>query len=308
MSTTIVVGIDVETVNRAHAICDFAAVGLDLRDGERVFTVTSLVDPGDVTWDPYVARVHGIDQRAVRGMPTFDALWAVFEDWLRCGYEMRLFAHNARFDRAAIANAVGNDRVPAFECTYELARAHLELPNHRLGTVCAALEIPLARAHRAEDDAAAAAELAWRLILGQALTPPTQRSSVPSTGHVGTASSTAPSSQPPRRRAYTTNEDRGKNREVIQSTTRVGNALSGLQVCITGEFACGMTKRDAKVLIVEQGGRPVDNVSSKCNVLVVAGQTGPLSDADLTSAKARAAQAHGVRLINETEFLALVRP
>ena len=298
MSNTILVGIDVETVNRNDAICEFAAVGIELSSGTRLFTVADLVDPGAVAWDPSVTAVHGISEPDVRGKPQIADLWSTVEQFLGSGYTMRLVAHNAGFDRRALVRAVGETRVPQFECTLELARQMLELPNHQLATVCMALGIPLVNAHRAEDDAAAAAEVARRLELGQTTVSPE------CLARVTALCNGAPAKPSPRR--YGGNDARGKNWEVMRTTETVGNALLGKKVCITGEFACGWSKKDGKQVIVKHGGQPMDNVSRQCDLLVMAGKTGPLRDEDYISAKARTARSLGVRVIGESEFRALV--
>lgn len=298
MSTTILVGIDVETVNHAHAICEFAAIGIELATGTRVFGIATHIDPGDVTWDSRISSVHGITKADVFGKRRFESVWRDLETWLTCGHTVRLVAHNAAFDRTAIARAVGDSRVPPIECTYERARKALPLPNHKLATVCMALDIPLVNAHRAADDAAAAAELARRLELGHTAISPDRLAKV-----VGMCTAAAAS---PGSHAYEGNDARGKNWEVMQSTAAIGDALSGKKVCITGKFACGWSKVDGKRLIAKHGGQPMDNVSRQCDLLVMAGRTGPLQDEDYTSEKARKAKAFGVRVIGESEFRALV--
>ncbi len=302
MNHTIIVGVDVETVNHDRAICEFAAIGIERATGARVFAVADLVDPGAVEWDPRVTAVHGISEHDVRGKPRFAELWNAVEQFLGCGYTMRLVAHNASFERAAFERAFASvadvRQVPTIECTYELARQRLNLPNHKLGTVCMALGIPLVNAHRAEDDAAAAAEVARRLELGLTDVSPERLAQVM---EMCRAAPTRPPLHP-----LGGNEARGKNREIMQSTETVGNALLGLKVCITGEFACGWSKKDGKQIIVKHGGQPMDNVSRQCDLLVMAGKTGPLRDEDYTSAKARTARSFGVRVIGESEFRARV--
>jgi DNA polymerase-3 subunit epsilon len=168
----IIIGVDIETANLHGAICEFSAVGLDLDTGAELFVVTSLVDPGDVDWDPFAMRVHGIHPREVRGKPAIHAVWDLFLTELeyqdaKTGRPRRIFAHNASFERSQLTRALGDRMQVEFECTVRMARRGLRefVPrNHKLPTVCEVLGIPFRETHRAEADARAAAEIARRLV------------------------------------------------------------------------------------------------------------------------------------------------
>ena len=168
----IIVGVDIETANLHGAVCEFGAVGLDVDTGRELFVLSSLVDPGDVDWDPFAMRVHGIRPHEVRGKPTIDAVWDRFVSELlyhaaKTDRPYRVFAHNASFERSQLTRALGGRMGVQFECTVHLARRGLRANppvNHRLPTVCRALGIPFFETHRAEADARAAAEVARRLV------------------------------------------------------------------------------------------------------------------------------------------------
>lgn len=164
----IIIGVDIETANLDGAICEFTAVGLDLDTGAELFVVTSLVDPGDVDWDPFAMRVHDIHPRDVRGKPAIDAVWDRFLTELdyqaaKTGRPRRVFAHNASFERSQLTRALGDRMQVEFECTVRMARRGLRefAPrNHKLPTVCEVMGISFRETHRAEADARAAAEIA----------------------------------------------------------------------------------------------------------------------------------------------------
>jgi DNA polymerase-3 subunit epsilon len=172
----IIIGVDIETANLHGAICEFSAVGLDLDTGAELFVVTSLVDPGDVDWDPFAMRVHGIHPREVRGKPAIHAVWDRFLTELeyqaaKTGRPRRVFAHNASFERSQLTRALGDRMQVEFECTVRMARRGLRefAPrNHKLPTVCEVMGIPFRETHRAEADARAAAEIARRLVVREA--------------------------------------------------------------------------------------------------------------------------------------------
>ena len=59
------VGLDVETVDSAGGICEFAAVAINAA-GEEVGQFVELVNPGPVKWNPNACNVHGLGVRSLR--------------------------------------------------------------------------------------------------------------------------------------------------------------------------------------------------------------------------------------------------
>jgi len=166
-STAIVIGIDLETANPQGAICEFAAVGLDLKTGSTVLSCVTLIDPGPVDWHFMNMAIHGIRVADVRGKPSIRSVWKTFSAELSRRADHALFAHNASFERRILAGHIPSTAKIEIQCTIRLAKSALSLPNYRLPTVCAALKIPFRETHRAEPDARAAANVARRLILSQ---------------------------------------------------------------------------------------------------------------------------------------------
>lgn len=291
-----IVAVDVETANPNGDICEFSAVAVDMASGARVFAVTSLVNPGPVEWSQVTMGVHGISEGDVVGMPSIREVWARFlTEAIRCG-SPPIYAHHASSERGWLGRALGSTALPDIECSIELAKRVITLPNYRLGTVCAHLGIPLVDAHRAEPDAAATAEVVRRLLGGvPAAAVPGER--------VRPQGSTPSRPRATNAGQWTANEERGRNREIIASTARIGVAFAGKKVCITGQFACGWTRKDAKQHVAAHGGVPLDEVTSGCSLLVMAGRTGPLAASDFRTQKARSALELGIEVIGEDEFL-----
>jgi len=77
-------------------------------------------------------------------------------------------------------------------------------------------------------------------------------------------------------------------------------------VCITGQFRCGWTRKEAKARLVSQGGTPIDDVSGSCDLLVMAGKTEPPTATVFATEKAKKAKARGIEIVNETQLIALV--
>jgi NAD-dependent DNA ligase len=89
---------------------------------------------------------------------------------------------------------------------------------------------------------------------------------------------------------------------IVRPLVAIGVAFAGKELCITGQFACGWTRKDAKQRVVAHGGVPLDDVTSGCSLLVMAGRTGPLAASDFRTQKARSALALGIEVIGEDEF------
>lgn len=292
---TSLVAVDVETANPNGDICEFSAVAVDMASGARIFAVTSLVNPGPVAWSRMIMGVHGIFEDDVVGMPSIREVWARFlAEASRCG-SPPIYAHHASSERGWLGRALAPTALPDIECSMVLAKRSIELPNYRLGTVCAHLGIPLVDAHRAEPDAAATAEVVRRL-LGGAPAEAAQGERVRPRG------SARPGPRATGGGRWTANEERGRNREIIAATARIGVAFAGKKVCITGQFVCGWTRKDAKQRVVAHGGVPLDDVTSGCSLLVMAGRAGPLAASDFRTQKARSALALGIEVIGEDEF------
>ena len=102
---------------------------------------------------------------AEHGEPPAEVL-AAFRDWVEGAL---LVGHNVRFDVAMVrhhARRVGVEfGEPPFEDTLDLARRFVpDVERHDLGTLAAALELPVTPTHRASDDVGATVALIRRLV------------------------------------------------------------------------------------------------------------------------------------------------
>lgn len=159
------VAVDLETTGGdpgADRIMETAAVLFE--GGRPVSSRAWLCDPGR----PIPLRFQqltGITPEQVRGRPPAEA---VLPDLIAFAGGAPLVAHNAGFDggflRAAARRAGLEFSLPVLD-TAELARIAFPLQrNYRLASLCRSLGIPLAHAHRAEDDARACGELFARCL------------------------------------------------------------------------------------------------------------------------------------------------
>jgi DNA polymerase-3 subunit epsilon len=159
--------IDVETTGGGPQNCALTEVAAaKFRGGECLGTFATLVDPCD-TIPPFITALTGISDEMVRGAPSVPGVLPSFVEFVRGAV---LVGHNVSFDLSFLNAALEeNDRLPLDNLvvdTLTLARRLVdpEVPNCRLGTLAAGLELEHRPAHRALDDVMATADLLHRLI------------------------------------------------------------------------------------------------------------------------------------------------
>ena len=154
------VGFDVETANSdVGSICQIGVVRFE--DGVEVAAESWLCTPppGLTEFGADNIAIHGITPEAVADQPGFAERLPGLVEFIG---DLPVIAHNAQFDMMALRRACLAAELPVpeltFGCSLVLSRAaRLGLPDHRLPTVAAALDVPLGRHHDATEDARAAA-------------------------------------------------------------------------------------------------------------------------------------------------------
>ena len=157
------VAFDVETPNRYNN--RMSAIGITVIDNGRVTEkYYTPVDP-EAEFDWFNTRLTGLDADAVRGAPTFPALWPriapIFESGL-------IVAHNAVFDLGVLKNCLRDYEIPwrryiRYICTVQMGRRVLPGVSHRLNELCGYYGISLAH-HHAGSDSLACAEILLRYL------------------------------------------------------------------------------------------------------------------------------------------------
>ena len=148
---------DVETPNSRND--RMSAIGLTVvENGVVKRTHATLINPE--TWfDPFNIRLTGITPEAAAGSMTFPELWALVRPLFDHSV---LVAHNAAFDLRVLSLCLKAYRLEGraeypYLCTVRLGRrVYPRLPDHKLNTMCEALDIPLDH-HQAGSDSRACA-------------------------------------------------------------------------------------------------------------------------------------------------------
>jgi DNA polymerase-3 subunit epsilon len=158
------IAVDLETANpRMSSICQIGIVAFE--DGREVGADVRLVDPRDY-FDPYNVAVHGITHADVRGAPCFSDL----HGWLCEQTSGQIVACHTHFDRVALAQACGKNRLETLTCnwldTSQVARrawAQFAQAGYGLANVAAHLGIEFQH-HDALEDARTAGLILLRAI------------------------------------------------------------------------------------------------------------------------------------------------
>jgi DNA polymerase-3 subunit epsilon len=153
--------IDFETANSHRGSA--CAVGLvKVRDGLIVDSATWLIKPppGIDDFDPINVELHGITEQDVQNAADWEMS---LEGILQFVCEDPLVAFDAPYDASVMRKATEHQHLdlPAkdFYCALHLAQNHLDLPQHRLGDVLAALDLPPVERHEPAAHALATAQI-----------------------------------------------------------------------------------------------------------------------------------------------------
>lgn len=153
------VAFDVETPNRAND--RMSAIGVAVvENGLIVEEFSTLVNPEE-EFDWFNIQLTGITPEAAERAPAFPEVWETLRPIFSSGL---LVAHYAPFDMGVLSKCLHSygvswRRWADYACTVQMGRRQYpRLPNHKLNTLCAYLDIPLEH-HRAGSDSRACAEL-----------------------------------------------------------------------------------------------------------------------------------------------------
>lgn len=158
------VAFDVETPNgRSNRMC---SIGLTVIENNRITkSIEYRINP-EQDFDWFCVKVHGITQEEAELEPIFPEVWPKIRAELDSGL---LLAHNACFDLNVLRKCLYAYDIDfhdvRFADTVEIARKLLgkTVPNHKLGTLCECMGIPL-DAHHAGSDSYGCAAIYLRLL------------------------------------------------------------------------------------------------------------------------------------------------
>ena len=135
--------------------------------GQPIDSLATLLNVGDRPISRLISRMTGIWPNHLKDKPRFEHIasraFGLFDD------RPLIIAHNARRDVKVLYHEfarLGIELKAEYLCTYKLAcdvfsydRNKGYIGNYRLGTLCKHCDIPIKKAHRAQDDTEACAKL-----------------------------------------------------------------------------------------------------------------------------------------------------
>lgn len=152
------VAIDFETANeKRNSAC---ALGITVVENGTIVTEKYwLIRPHDMRFSPMNIMIHGIRPQDVEDAPTFDMLWPEIYPYLE---NKLVVAHNASFDMSVLRGTLSHYGLPFptlnYCCTMIMAKHfYCYLPNAKLNTISAHLDIKLNHHHALSDAHACAA-------------------------------------------------------------------------------------------------------------------------------------------------------
>lgn len=300
--------IDIETSGlklQNAEIIDLGAVRVE--NGVITDRFAQLVQPNNpISFD--ITDLTGITNDMLEGQPSIRDALAAFLSFIG---DTPLIGHNIQqFDLPILNRCCEQSQLPLIDnpcCdTLTLARSCLDLPNHKLQTVAQALDVHPTQAHRALADCEttyACFEKLRRLSnepleLEYAAWFPHQAPEPAMLSHKPKIS----------QQDLVKFKSRPKAKD-IQPTTDLFDPLHplyDLTCVITGDLE-QISTRDAMQGIADCGGHNADNVTKKTDLLIIGDGSDPThKSGKITRAEEYIAKGQAIRIVNETEFLALL--
>jgi len=153
------IAFDVETPNAFND--RMSAIGIAVVENGMITDEFSTVINPETWFHPFHIHLTGITPEMAEEASSFEQLWPSLEPVMSSGL---LVAHNAPFDMRVLAKClhtygiIWKDTVQ-YVCTCQIGRRlYPHLPDHKLNTLCAYLDIDLDH-HQAGSDSRACAEL-----------------------------------------------------------------------------------------------------------------------------------------------------
>lgn len=288
------VAIDFETANEQRASpCSIGLAWID--DGVIESVEHHYIRPPGMRFASFNIAFHGIGPDHVKNAAEFPAVLAMLLPRL---VGRTVLAHNASFDISVIRNTCDAYGIPYPEfdyfCTVKLARQSWpDLTSGRLNDVCDYMGIRF-KHHDASEDAFACASLA---IEAMKVTGATCFNTLSALTNVSLGRLNSdhywPCSSPNPRSKW---QPQSASKEIAFANLPKSDALCGVHFVFTGALE-RFTRDEAKARAESLGAKVSGSVSKKTDYLVA----GPGAGSKLADAAK-----HGVRVLTEDEWLALI--
>lgn len=258
--------IDFETASRyEYSPCSVAIYKFNKESHQKL--LSTLINPGDVYFDPKLTEIHGITKNMVQNAPSIKD---VLNEICHTIEKQFLFAHNASFDIHKIIDGCNqyNISIPSFKYADSLMlskRTWTGLINYKLNTVCDFLHIDLDH-HNADSDTLACGNIVLKAMeahntdnLYQLLENIKYSYGFYDANKLTTAFSHSNSNINSKSDYQTVKE--------IEINTNCASLISGKVIAFTG--ALSISREEAMKLAAKYGATPAASVTKQTNYLVV---------------------------------------
>ena len=234
-------------------------------DGKIKQLLSTLINPGDVYFDPALTKLHGITMEMTQTAPE---LKDVLSDICKIIDNKFIFAHNASYDISKIIRGCKeyNIEIPYFEYADSLAiskRTWLHLINYKLDTVSEYLNIDLQH-HNSASDAIACGKIILEALKEHNTTNIIDL--LDKTKYVkGCYDNTWIHSYS--KKIYCGKHSKTINVKEIEINTEADTEMSGKYFVFTGTLS--IKRKEAMELVGANGGIPENGVTKNTNYLVV---------------------------------------
>lgn len=149
-----IIAIDLETTGLSPLVDRIIEVGAMKITPTETLIFQTLINP-EILIPPHTIAIHNITDEMVKDSPLLNDILGQLKEFMG---DLPIIAHNAKFDLGFIVMGMQKGKVELaandIYCSCKLARhTHMEVSNHKLGTLVKELNIPLVNHHRATDDA-----------------------------------------------------------------------------------------------------------------------------------------------------------
>lgn len=297
--------IDIETVNDSPtSIATIGVAGVDR--GKIIETAEYHVKPEPFYFDSKATAVNGLKEEDFINAPTFSEVWGELSKWFS-RYDF-FVAHNASFDFGLLRtccieyNLTCKD-FPVIDTLTYSKNSDLEVPDHKLNTLCNCLNVSLENHHSALCDAIATAGLMVKLIElnDDNILEVFVHGGIHLLSHYKVREKIVIGK--PKNRTYNPNwKVSAKNVVAADVSFSNSNAFSGMKVVISGDLA-SMNRAQAYSLLKACGAEVCDNLTLSTNYLI--------TNAETTTGKIKKAMEYiqrgkDIKIINESKFLEIL--
>lgn len=231
--------------------------------------LSTLINPGDVFFDPHLTNLHGITKDMVKSAPSINIILQKICDLIGNKF---IFAHNASFDISKLVQGCNlyNIDIPYFEYADSLMVAKRTWPNlinYKLDTVCDYLNIELNH-HNADSDSVACGQIIRAAMNEHNILDINDllenihyvKGSYINNKLISAYSKSLHSNNHPKVSDYTKIKD-------INIDTSINTPISGKYFVFTGSLT--IKRQYAMELVASHGGIPEGGITKRTNYLVV---------------------------------------